>query len=356
MKKFWYKTVRLFVHLGLHAFFKKIKAVELEKLPTNTPYLFVANHRNGLIDPILIAITKKSIIFHFLTRASAFKNRIADVLLRSINMLPIYRIRDGKNSVQQNQEIFEACYTVFDKKESVLMFPEGNHGLPRRVRPLRKGFTRIALGYLKKNPTKKLKIVPVGINYSNMHRIGSSVSIYYGKPIDTNDYFRMEDEKEAVDQLKTRVANQLKQLTTHIDDLNQHDQIERALAAEGIDFLDPFKSNTRLKTKHKSDDDLVPSNKKKSVVQGMLYLMFSLNTFIPIVIWKLNKAKIKDEVLKNTFKFAMSIALIPLFYLLQAIFIGLFINYKYAIAYLLVSLFVLYAYKNTLYSTSHSNT
>ena len=96
-------------------------------------------------------------------------------------MLPVYRIRDGKDSIAKNQEIFEACYEIFAKGESVLIFPEGNHGLPRRVRPLSKGFTRIAYGFLDKYPDRALYIVPIGLNYTNILRPFRDVSLYYGK-------------------------------------------------------------------------------------------------------------------------------------------------------------------------------
>jgi len=177
LRYIWYKTVRFYVKLALLSYFKKIQVYGFENIPKKQPILFVSNHRNGLIDPILIAISSGR-VHNFLTRASAFKNPVASFLLRSIKMLPIYRIRDGIDSIQRNQAVFEACYTAFDKKESVVIFPEGNHGLYRRLRPLSKGFTRIAFGYMDKYAKENLLIVPVGINYSDMQEKGSAVSLY----------------------------------------------------------------------------------------------------------------------------------------------------------------------------------
>jgi 1-acyl-sn-glycerol-3-phosphate acyltransferase len=349
MKNIWYRIVRFYVYLGLHSYFKKIKAVNLEKIPDDEAFLFVANHRNGLIDPILIAITKPN-IFHFLTRASAFKNPVANFLLQSINMLPIYRIRDGKDSIQHNQEIFEACYQAFNQKESVLIFPEGNHGLPRRVRPLSKGFIRIAFGYLDTNPEKQLKIIPVGLNYNNMFQQGSSVTIYYGKTILANDYYKPDNEKVAIDNLKNTVYNELQKLTTHIDNIEQHDQIENNLLSKGVTFLDPFISNDLIKNTPHWKEPVIFSKKPKSVVQNILHSLFIINTFIPIIIWKKIKHSIKDIVLTTTFKFGVSASLIPLFYILQACIISYFTAIKWAILYLLISILLLIYYRNTIYT------
>ena len=353
MKKLWYKIVRFFVSIGLHSSFKEIKAINATAYPDNEAFLFVANHRNGLIDPILIAVTQTH-IFHFLTRASAFKNPLANFLLRSINMLPIFRIRDGKNSIQKNQAIFEACYRAFNQRESVLIFAEGNHGLPRRVRPLSKGFTRIAFGYLDQNPSKKLKIIPVGLNYSNMHHIGSSVHIYYGQSILVNDYYNPKKEKEAIDSLKDKVYQELQKLTTHIEDLEQHGIIEKNLIAQGVDFLNPNTANQLIRETTQWEKPVNLPEKGRSILQVIISLLFRLNTFFPIMIWKILQKKVKDIVLQNTYKFGLSMVLIPLTYLIQSGIVSYFFGFQWGLLYLICSIIILLIYKNTVYTDNRT--
>lgn len=351
MNYLWYKTVRFYVKISLRSYFKKTKVYGVENIPKNQAVLFVGNHRNGLIDPIMIATTSAKVHL-FLTRASAFKNPIANVLLRSINMIPIYRIRDGKDSLKKNQEIFEACFKEFEKKGSVLMFPEGNHGLLRRLRPLSKGFTRIAFGYLDKYPKKDLFIVPVGLNYSNMQEKAGSVSVYYGKAILVNNFYNPTDEKKAIDLLKEKASNSLKELSTDIDDVENHAKIERVLIYKGIDFLDPFKANKLIAT---TSDWNIPTplpKHKKSLSEIVIQSLFTINTLIPMLIWRYLKDKPKDIVLIPTFRLGLSAVLIPLFYLLQSWIVCSLSNPYWGFIYLISSILLLVIYKNSIHTDS----
>lgn len=346
MSTLWYKTIRFYVKLGLRSYFKNTKVYGIENIPKNQPVLFVSNHRNGLLDPIMIATTS-SRIHLFLTRASAFKNPIANFLLRSINMVPIYRIRDGIDSIQRNQEIFEACFNEFEKNSSVLIFPEGNHGLPRRLRPLSKGFTRIAFGYIDKYPNKNLLIIPVGLNYSNMQKKASSISVYYGKPILVNDFYDPENENDAIDLLKEKVSDTLKELCTHIDDVENHAKMERVLIHKGIDFLDPAKANKMIAETSDWDIPIAIPKPKKTFYQTIIQILFRTNTVIPILIWNSLKHKPNDIVLIPTFRYGLSIGLIPLFYFLQSLIVSYFSNPYWGFVYFISSVLLLMLYKNS---------
>ncbi len=344
----WYKIIRTYVHIGLLVYFKKIEVIGKENVPKNTPVLFVANHRNGLIDPILIA-TNLPILFHFLTRASAFKNSIASFFLRSINMIPIYRIRDGVDTLQKNQEVFEQCYTIFDQNESVLIFPEGNHGFPRRVRTLSKGFIRIAFGYLEKNAEKDLLVIPVGINYENLVKPFKKVAIHIGKPFAASEFYNPNDENSSIENFKTEVFNALTELTTHIESLEQHDLIENKLKSEGIDFTNPVIANQSISALNLLEPDTLKVNpnqvSKESFLSKVFTFLFSVNTIIPILAWQKIKQKVKDIVMLSTYRLAYSIVLIPLSYLLFAILVGSLFGSLYGWVYLVISFGLAYARK-----------
>ena len=350
VKNLWYKLIRFYAHIGIVFYFKKIKVVGKGHIPVDRPVLFVANHRNGMIDPILIAVSIPH-IFHFLTRASAFKNPLSDFLLRSINMLPIYRMRDGVDTLQKNKEIFETCYQVFANKGNVLIFPEGNHAFPRRVRPLSKGFTRIAFGFLDQFPERELYIVPVGLNYVNIKRPFRNASIHFGKPILVNQFYDLSDENRATEELKATVFNDLTQLTTHIADVERYDTIETQLKREGVDFTDPIVVNKRVKMLEKQDFKTFDSNntnvpvKKKNVLQRLVTGLFIVNSIIPILIWQRVKPKIKDVVMLSTFRFGLSFGLIPIFYVLQAVLVTFIWNIQIGILYLIGSFGLVYLRK-----------
>ncbi len=66
-------------------------------------------------------------------------------MLDFIRMIPIYRFRDGLAAMKNNQETFNKGFEVLGNGGSIVMFPEGNHSLERRVRPLTKGLCKASL-------------------------------------------------------------------------------------------------------------------------------------------------------------------------------------------------------------------
>ncbi|PID67714.1 MAG: acyltransferase [Flavobacteriia bacterium] len=337
----WYRIIRVYTKVGLFFYYRSVKVYGRENIPEDKPVLFIANHRNGLIDPILIATTADN-IQHFLTRASAFKHPVANMLLRSINMMPIYRIRDGIGTLTNNQEIFKNCYAVFDNQEAVVMFPEASHELPRRLRPLRKGFARISFEYTALNPDNDLFILPVGINYENALKPWTKVAVYYGKPIKVTDYYNSKDINTAYKTLLKKATEELKTLSVHIADKERITAIENQLKAEGYDFTNPVQVNERIKTIQSNPPETTssPVSVRNNLLMRLLYLIFMVNAVLPLLIWRSIKKRVKDPIILNTFRFGLGLGLFTFFYLLQTTLIVVFAGFKIGIAYLVLTLLV----------------
>lgn len=127
--------VRVYLSMGLFFYYKKISVVKEEGIPKNKPILLLSNHQNALIDALLIATTSGRFSY-FLTRASVFKKKLVSKLLYSVNMLPVYRVRDGWSTISKNNYIFKTCTQKLKNNEAVALFPEGNHHINRSVRPI----------------------------------------------------------------------------------------------------------------------------------------------------------------------------------------------------------------------------
>ncbi len=332
MKHFWYNTVKIIVSIGLFFTHKKIKVYGKENIPKKGPLLFIGNHQNALLDAILIPTTTDRNI-HFLTRASAFKNKLADKILRSLNMIPVYRIRDGINSVEKNIAVFEQCFEILKKEKAIQIFAEGEHHKYRHIIPLKKGFARIILGTLQKYPDLNIQIIPVGINYDSHLNFPSSVSIYYGKPIQANAYINVDNPDLKFKTILNKVASELKELTTHIDNLEKHDEIIDKLKAVRANFLDPIETNKMLK---KLDSFSQKKLKEEKEINWFtpIHLFTKINSIFPLLIWKKLKPKIKDIIFTNTYRFALILTIFPLFYLIQSGVISYFLNYKVGLIYL----------------------
>ncbi len=342
MKLIWYLMVKLYVRTGFAFYFKKVEVTGLEHVPRDRAVLFVANHQNALIDPLLIGAYMPRQL-HFLTRADVFYTPLIRALLSTVNMLPIYRIRDGRESLSKNEEVFEKCFRILNNKGTVLIFPEGNHNIQRRVRVLSKGFTRIVFGALESYGDHELMIVPIGLNYTNARRYASSVRVITGKPIRANDYLPSSRAKEspsgvngAASALTHEVRERLKELVTHIDDAEQHDQLESCFHEE--EFLDPASVNARLQ----NPELLKPQETIKNGSFNLLLPLVQANSFFPLLIWRYFRSGIKEEEFIATYRFAVGMTAFPVFYCLQALAVGIFFGASAGWLYLAASVASVY--------------
>lgn len=327
LKNIWLHAFKCYLRLGLFFYFRRIKTYNLQNLPKDESVLILCNHQNALLDALLIATTSNRFV-HFLTRASVFKKSLVDKFLRSLQMLPVYRIRDGWNNLTKNNEIFENCSYLLVNKEAVVIFPEGSHNLKRAVRPLSKGFTRIVFETLDKSPDTELKLLPVGLNFKHAKDFKDSVSIYFGEPFLANSYLS-DNFSQATINLKQDVQSKISELTTNIP-LESYDETLQKLEELQVDFLKPEDVNKCIESGFR---DCVSSKNKNNgflfkVLKGLLILLLSG----PYLIWKLYlQPKIVEQEFTSTFRFAIAVVLVPLWLIIVGLVLVLTLSWSIAL-------------------------
>jgi len=223
-------VVRALLYLN----FKRIEIHGLENIPRGR-VIFVGNHQNGLIDPLLIAaFNKRSTTFY--TRASVFKNPIVSKILHYLGLLPIFRFRDGGRNLRNNIELFEkGADALLEKGEAIALFPEGNHGAERRIRTLKKGIIRLLETIYQKDSSEEVFLVPVGFNYECLEQFKDKVSVRFGSPISSLDLLN----KEGLIDLRLidSIHRSLQALTTHIGD--DYELKIEYLEKSQVNWLDP---------------------------------------------------------------------------------------------------------------------
>ena len=309
---------------GLHLYFGSIKSYGLENVPKDKPVLFLPNHQNALLDVLLIGVdcTRKP---WFLARSDVFKSKTLQTLFEIFQMIPIYRIRDGRESLKNNQAIFDRCSDLLRTNEAIIMFPEGNHNLQRRVRPLSKGFTRILFNTLDKTPDADIQIVPVGLNYKDAVRFPDKVTVHFGKAITLKAWYTPEDEKLSIAQVKKVVSDQLKTLTTHIKDEAEYDTIVSKLNAEGVNFLNPKEANLKLKNTIKIGKK--ESKNKVGFIATLCNALFMLINAPVLIPWRFCiKPSVKEAEFLGTLRFAFAMIVYPIYYTVLLVLIGFVFN------------------------------
>ncbi|MGB0432643.1 MAG: lysophospholipid acyltransferase family protein, partial [Bacteroidia bacterium] len=222
-----YNALHSYVRLCSKLYFNKLHIKGLNNIPKNGPVIFASNHQNAFLDAILIHVTQPRHP-HFLTRGDVFNNPIANKVLRSLKMRPIFRFRDGLKNVKRNQGTFSECYHILESGLALGVFPEGNHDLRFNLRPLQKGTARIVFDTESRNDFKlNIKIIPVGIQYYANQNARSDVLIQFGEPICSSDFAEFKlDEKTYHQTLTERIKAKMAQLIINIP-IENYDRIKR---------------------------------------------------------------------------------------------------------------------------------
>ena len=330
MHKLWLHSVRAYLKLGMFFYFKKIQVFNADNVPKDKAVLILSNHQNALLDALLIA-TKCGRFVFYLTRASVFKKSVVDKLLRSLQMLPVYRIRDGWSNLSKNNSIFTTCSELLNNGEGVVIFPEGSHNLNRTVRPFSKGFTRIVFETLQNYPEIDLKLLPVGLNFVKAKEFGDSVSIYFGKTMDAQDYALNFDNVNVV-LLKQDVHSEISKLTTHIPN-DEYDETLQSLDSLNVNYLNPILVNDCIASGFKKCQS--KAKPKENVFSKFFQIVLKLVLFGPYLVWsKLLKPKIVEEEFTSTFRFAVALTLVPLWLIVIGVVLSLFFGWMIGIGFI----------------------
>ena len=180
-----YRLILAIFGIALKIFFRRIETVNTDSVPTETGVIFVMNHPNGLIDPALVFVALPRRI-SFLAKSTLFRMPVIGWIMQSVGALPLYRRIDAGEDVSQNQKTFELCRDLLRSGGSIALFPEGvSHNSPKLL-PLKSGASRIAIGAASTNGGEavNVKIVPVGLYYTNKTTFRSEALLHFGEAFD----------------------------------------------------------------------------------------------------------------------------------------------------------------------------
>jgi len=185
------------------------RAVEgAERIPAGRPLVFVLNHPNGLLDPMVLRVALGRPA-RFLAKATLFKNPLGRLAMDAFGSIPIHRAKESRpGDASRNDESFARCRAELAAGGVLALFPEGVSHSDSQLKPLKTGAARIALSAeAERDGQLNVAIVPVGLYYGRKSRFRSSVLLAVGEPIDVApllpEYQR--DERATVDALTDRI-------------------------------------------------------------------------------------------------------------------------------------------------------
>lgn len=372
---FRYTLAKIPVNTALRLSFRKLVFIgKRENVSKERAIIFASNHRNALIDALLLVFSSyhlKQIVF--LARADIFKKSFVAWLLKGMRIMPVFRIRDGKDNLDKNNEIFDNAARILHKNNPIALFPEARHNPRQSLLPVQKAVPRIVL------PTEasvgfqlRSQIVPVSIYYRDMFDLLSDAYITFGPPIEVSDYKDIYNENPvlAINQLRQELEKRLKSMVVDIWNDEFYDEYCHAIDWNGDriarekfsgrkdDFLqaalyivrklDEIYENDRIEFDRitagfheartllkeqglTSKDRIWEPPSASSLFIRFTALIFSapvaflglLNGIFPILINKKLSGLFKDKQFIPSARYASGLFFVPIFDLIQSLIVGI---------------------------------
>lgn len=217
-----YNLLKPFIRFCLKAFFRNIVVLGKENLYLDGPAIFVSNHPNAFLDPLILATAYKK-QFHYIAGAEWFGKGLKNYIFRhEFNMIPVVRPWLKSGEKVSNDEMFDQCYKALAEGKKIVIYPEGTSVTVSKIRELKTGSIRIKVGgdrYLNKTASswKEVKIIPVGVNYYNPRSFQSDVILNIGAHIDYS-HIEESDEKEQVRLMTEHTREKMSELVFHFEE------------------------------------------------------------------------------------------------------------------------------------------
>ncbi|MFZ5787568.1 MAG: lysophospholipid acyltransferase family protein [Acidobacteriota bacterium] len=212
--------------LLLRVFFRRVEVSGLDRVPAGGPVLFVANHVNSLIDPMLLLATLPRRV-RFLAKSTLWDAAHTRLLVELAGAIPVQRRVDAGGAPVSNEQAFESCREELGRDAAIALFPEGvSHSRPHLVE-MRTGAARIAL-----TAEAPVTVVPVGLVFDERESFSSRALVEVGEPLDTGveRAARPSDPEGAVRRLTGRIGEALAAVTLNFSTWEEARLVERAAA------------------------------------------------------------------------------------------------------------------------------
>jgi len=371
-----YEVLRKYIQFADWIIHKKVMINGKENIPLNKPIIFAPNHQNALSDPLSIVLhTKTQPVW--LARADIFKNKTIASILKFLKIMPVYRMRDGKENLLKNDTTFDQSIHVLVKNGALALFPEAAHSGKRQMLIHKKAVPRIVFMAMEKAGSDlDIQIIPTGIYYSSYWKFNRTVVVNFGKPIAAKAYFEefKNNENNAIQSLRQRIYDELLPLVIEIKSTKHYNDYEITREIYSSHFLRRQKKWLTVANRFVSDQMMIKKleafeeknpeeaeklftavrsyyskldefqirswlienpflNLTKIIFNNILMLLtlplflagFILNGIPFLAITYFNKKKVSDVAFWSSFSLVLGIILFPLYYILFFLIFGWFI-------------------------------
>ena len=372
-----YNTLLHYVLFIYRLAFSKISIVGREHIPTDGAVIFAPNHTNAFMDAFTVLEVAKGPVV-FVARADVFRNPIAAKIFHFLKIMPIMRMRDGRENLKKNDHIIQSAVDVLRARVPFGIFCEGTHRMKHSILPLVKGIFRIALQADEAlNGEIPVYIVPIGIEYGNYTRYRSTISVQVGEAFNVSKFNILHQDKtqpELMNLMRDELAKRISSLYHCVPDNDDYHALLDLSYIRGQQFIGNSQPYNIMQANRRSLNDLLKlKNEKPTEYQKLItkakqfsslrrklnisdetlyskpsfkknllriivliltfpYFLFSAIIDLPVSLftWLLFHLIIEDEAMKNSLRVAIIMLIYPLIMTTLAVY--LFTNTSFFIA------------------------
>lgn len=252
--------MRLFARLLVRVFFRRVEVEGAERLATARPTVLVADHRNGLVDGVLLLATLPRAP-RFLGKSTLFAIPPLWPFLKLARVVPVHRTED-RGAGARNAGAFATSHGILRDGGVVAVFPEGiSHNEPALQR-LHTGAARIALD-ASAGGVRHVDTVAVALVYDDKSRFRSDALVRVGapEPVAGWDAAYRADGPAAVRDLTDDLAERLRRRGPDHDSWRHADRLARLAEIVARSPQDVLPHDVRLAEQHRIADALADAER-----------------------------------------------------------------------------------------------
>lgn len=245
-----------------HGLFRTVEVDGADRMPTGRPQLVVANHFNGLVDAVVLALVVRGMP-RFIAKGTLWRSPLLRPFLAFAGLVPVSRPEDSGGAVD-NAAMFARAHRLLRRHGTLAIFPEGTTHDHLELQRVRTGAARIALG-ARAGGVTGLSIVPIGLTFDNKLALRSRVLARVGRPIDVDAWAASAnpteagvhpENQEATRRLTDRIATRLTDTTPRYTDV-----LERATLGRAAEI--------RLRNELRDPTEIVPLGRREALAQRL---------------------------------------------------------------------------------------
>lgn len=193
-----------------------LRSIGLDNVPKRGSCLLASNHVSFL-DPPVIGTTIIHRKIYFIGRATLFRFPIFGLLLRLVHVIPIeLKSRDRSKAYIGNGKIgLKKALELLEKKEALLVFPEGTRSPDGNIKEGKKG-----IGFLAYN--SKVPVIPVFIKGSyevlpkgaKMIKSFRKIRVIFGGEINLNEFYKLPEKASTYQRISDVIMYNVSKLNT----------------------------------------------------------------------------------------------------------------------------------------------